>query len=51
MALIFVRTDDLLVAGTKEYINNFHSKLSREPKLKIEGPLQCADVGIAFFPV
>ena len=37
MAFISVHIDDLLLVGTKEYINNLYSELSKELKLKIEG--------------
>ena len=49
MAFISVHIDDLLVVGTKEYIMKFHNKLSKELKLKIEGPLQCGDDGSIFY--
>ena len=49
MAFISVHIDDLLVVGTKEYVMKFHSRLPKELKLKIEGPLQCGDDGSIFY--
>eukprot|EP00435_Cladocopium_sp_Y103_P060628 s1055_g22.t1 len=43
LAYISVRIDDLLVVGTKSFINDFHEKLSKELKLKIGGPFKCGD--------
>eukprot|EP00435_Cladocopium_sp_Y103_P019244 s76_g4.t1 len=37
LAYISVHIDDLLVIGTKSFIHDFHEKLSKELKLKIEG--------------
>ena len=49
MAFISAHIDDLLVVGSKTYINDFYQKLSQEPKLKIEGPLQPGDDGNIFY--
>jgi hypothetical protein len=48
-AYISVHIDDLLVIGSKEHIRDFHERLSKELKLKIEGPLQCGDEGSIFY--
>eukprot|EP00435_Cladocopium_sp_Y103_P075973 s7_g71.t1 len=49
MSFISVHIVDLLVIGSKEHIENFHEELSKELKLKIEGPLQCGDDGSVFY--
>jgi hypothetical protein len=43
MAYISAHIDDLLVVGSKKYINSFYKELSKEQNLKIEGPLQPGD--------
>ena len=48
-AYISAHIDDLLVIGTKQYINSFYKELSKELKLKIEGPLQPGDDGSIFY--
>lgn len=48
-AYISAHIDDLLVVGSKEFILGFHDELSKELKLKIEGPLQCGDEGSIYY--
>ena len=48
-AYISAHIDDLLVVGSKEFILGFHEELSKELKLKIEGPLQCGDEGSIYY--
>ena len=48
-AYISAHIDDLLVVGSKEFILGFHGELSKELKLKIEGPLQCGDEGSIYY--
>ena len=46
---ISAHLDDLLVVGSKEFILGFHDELSKELKLKIEGPLQCGGEGSIYY--
>ena len=49
MAFISAHIDDLLIVGSKKFIKDFYQNLSKELKLKIEGPLQPGDDGSIFY--
>lgn len=49
MVVISTRIDDLLIVGSKNFINNPYNERSKELKLKIEGPLQPGYDGSIFY--
>ena len=49
MAFISAHIDDLLIVGSKKFIKDFYQNLSKELKLKIEGPLRPGDDGSIFY--
>ena len=49
MAVISTRSDDLLIVGSKNFINNPYNEQPKELKLKIEGPLQPGYDGSIFY--
>eukprot|EP00435_Cladocopium_sp_Y103_P032857 s676_g8.t1 len=49
MAFVSAHIDDLLVVGSKQFIQEFRQDLSKELKLKIEGPLQPGDDGSIYY--